>query len=244
MTKQKRPNAISFFSGAGGMDAGFERAGFDVKLAVEIDPSCCETLRHNLKTARVVNADINELSAEDICNLSGLKIGEIDCIFGGPPCQSFSLAGKREGLNDERGLLVFRFIDLVRELKPKSFVLENVKGMVNWQGGVVLREVERMLEEPLATGEKYHVQHKVLNAADYGVPQNRERVFIVGSRLHTRYHFPKPTHSARRNDCASLLKPHVTVGAALRGLPGPDGPSKTALRVADTIKGRIQKHGY
>lgn len=244
MIEQKRPSAISFFSGAGGMDAGFERAGFDVKLAVEIDPSCCDTLRHNLKGTKVVNADINSLSAEDICKFSGLKIGEIDCIFGGPPCQSFSLAGKREGLNDDRGLLVFRFIDLVRELRPKAFVLENVKGMVNWQGGIVLREVERMLEEPLATGEKYEVQHNVLNAADYGVPQNRERVFIVGSRLRAAYRFPKPTHSARPNDHTPPRKPHVTVGGALRGLPSPDGPSETALRVANTIKGRIQKHGY
>ena len=244
MTKRKMPNAISFFSGAGGMDGGFERAGFAVKLAVEIDPSCCDTLRNNLKQTKVVNADINSLSANDICELSGLKIGEIDCIFGGPPCQSFSLAGKREGLNDERGLLVFRFIDLVRELRPKTFVLENVKGMVNWQGGIVLQKVEQMLKVPLPTGEKYEVKHCVLNAANYGVPQNRERVFIVGSRLRKTYEFPKPTHSARPGDNAQASKPYVTVGDALRGLPKADSPSKTALRVAETIRGRIEKHGY
>lgn len=152
------------------MDAGFHLAGFDVRLAVEIDPSCCDTLRHNLKHTKIVNKDINKLSSEEICEMSGLKSGQIDCVFGGPPCQSFSLAGRREGLNDERGLLVFRFIELVPELRPKTFVLENVKGMVNWQGGVVLQEVERMLKEPLPTGEKYQVQHSVLNAADFGVP--------------------------------------------------------------------------
>ena len=176
--------------------------------------------------------------------MSGLKFGQIDCIFGGPPCQSFSLAGRREGLNDERGLLVFRFIDLVRELRPKTFVLENVKGMVNWQGGIVLQEVERMLEEPLPTGEKYQVRHSVLNAANYGVPQNRERVFIVGSRLKSTYKFPKPTHAARPEDHDEILKPHVTVGDALHGLPKADAPSKTALRVSQSIKGRIEKHGY
>lgn len=244
MIEQKKPSAISFFSGAGGMDAGFEQAGFDVKLAVEVDPSCCDTLRHNLTRTKVVNADINSLSASDISKLSGLKIGEIDCIFGGPPCQSFSLAGKREGLNDERGLLVFRFIDLVRELRPKTFVLENVKGMVNWQGGIVLREVERMLKEPLPTGEKYEVQHRVLNAANYGVPQNRERVFIVGSRLRAAYLFPKHTHSARPSNDPEASRPHVTVGDALHGFPSADSPSKTALRVAETIRGRIEKHGY
>lgn len=240
----KKPTAISFFSGAGGMDAGFYLAGFDVRLAVEIDPSCCDTLRHNLKHTKIVNKDINKLSSEEICEMSGLKSGQIDCVFGGPPCQSFSLAGRREGLNDERGLLVFRFIELVRELRPKTFVLENVKGMVNWQGGVVLQEVERMLKEPLPTGEKYQVQHSVLNAADFGVPQNRERVFIVGSRLKAAYKFPEPTHAAKPTADNKALKPHMTVGQALRGLPEADTPSKTALRVSQTIKGRIEKHGY
>ncbi|MEL7463308.1 MAG: DNA cytosine methyltransferase [Pseudomonadota bacterium] len=239
-----KPTAISLFAGAGGMDAGFHQAGFDVKLAIEIDPSCCETLRHNMKSTRVVHGDINALSSEEICELSGLKAGFIDCVFGGPPCQSFSLAGRREGLNDERGLLVFRFIEIVRELRPKTFVLENVKGMVNWQGGIVLREIEKMLAEPLPTGESYEVKHSVLNAADFGVPQNRERVFIVGSRTGKEYRFPLATHSAKSMEQRLSLKPHVTVGEALGGLPKADAPSETALRVSRTIKGRIDKHGY
>jgi DNA (cytosine-5)-methyltransferase 1 len=242
--RNKKPTAISFFAGGGGMDAGFNLAGFDVKLAVEIDPSCCDTLRRNLKQTRIVNRDINKLSSGEICEMSGLKAGNIDCIFGGPPCQSFSLAGQRKGLDDERGLLVFRFIELVRELRPKTFVLENVKGMVNWQGGVVLREVENMLSEPLTTGEKYKVQHSVLNAADFGVPQSRERVFIVGSLMKSTYRFPEPTHAAIPTRHDRMRKPHVTVGQALRGLPEADTPSKTALRVSQTIKGRIEKHGY
>jgi DNA (cytosine-5)-methyltransferase 1 len=182
-TKSIRPTAISFFSGAGGMDLGFLNAGFDVRLAIEIDPSCCDTLRINLQETYVLEGDICKVSPERIAELSRLKPGEIDCIFGGPPCQSFSLAGRREGLNDERGRLVFRFIELVRSLRPKTFVLENVKGMVNWQGGVVLREIEKMLESPLETGEQYQVKHRVLNAADYGVAQSRERVIIVGTRV-------------------------------------------------------------
>lgn len=242
--KPSKPTAISFFAGAGGMDAGFGLAGFDVRLAIEIDPSCCDTLRHNLKHTKVVSRDINQVSSEEICELSRLKVGEIDCVFGGPPCQSFSLAGKREGLNDERGLLVFRFIELVRELRPKTFVIENVKGMVNWQGGIVLHEVERMLGEALSTGEYYQVQHRVLNAADYGVPQNRQRVFIVGSRINASYKFPEPTHAAKPERFDNKLKPYVTVGDALHGIPKADAPSKTALRVSQTIKGRIEKHGY
>lgn len=237
----RRPTAISFFSGAGGMDAGFSMAGFDVRLAVEIDPSCCDTLRRNLRETKILNEDINALSPEEICQHAGLRVGEIDCIFGGPPCQSFSLAGRREGLNDERGLLVFRFIDLVRALKPKMFVMENVKGMVNWNSGVVLREIARRFEEPLSTGEIYKVQHKVLNAASFGVPQSRERIFIIGSRLSHEFHFPEPTHG----DPKSVhLKPHKTVGEALLGLPPADEPSEAAARVSRSIKGRILKHGY
>lgn len=241
-SRPKKPTAISLFSGAGGMDAGFDMAGFDVRVAIEVDPSCCDTLRHNLRNTKILNRDIKEISAAEILYAAGLKAGEVDCVFGGPPCQSFSLAGRREGLNDERGLLVFRFIELVRELRPRVFVLENVKGMVNWQGGVVLREVEKMLEERLPTGEKYKVQHSVLNAANYGVPQNRERVFIVGSRLKAAYKFPVPSHAAK--NCNISMKPHVTVGSALSGLPKAGAPSATALRVSETIKGRIERHGY
>lgn len=241
---QQKPTAISFFAGAGGMDAGFSMSGFDVKVAIEIDPSCCDTLRKNLKNTIVINEDINNISAASILDYAGLSAGEVDCIFGGPPCQSFSLAGKREGLNDDRGLLVFRFIDLVRQIRPKTFVMENVKGMVNWQGGIVIKEVERMLEEPLITGEKYKVTHRVLNSADYGVPQSRERVFVVGSKLKSEYKFPQPTHSRSTLDDKDGKKPYVTVGDALSELPSPGSPSKAALRVSQSIKGRIAKHGY
>jgi DNA (cytosine-5)-methyltransferase 1 len=236
-----QPTAISIFSGAGGMDLGFLQAGFNVRLAIEIDPSCCDTLRQNLKDTVILEGDINSISPEEICAQSGLAPGEIDCIFGGPPCQSFSLAGRREGTNDERGRLVFRFIELVRSLRPKTFVLENVKGMVNWQGGIVLREIENMFAHPLDTGERYVVQHSVLNAADYGVPQNRERVFVVGTRLAKPFEFPAPSHSSK---ASGELKKYVTVGEALHGLPNADPPSETALRVSKTIKGRIAKHGY
>ena len=241
---RKKPNAISLFSGAGGMDAGFAMAGFDVRLAIEIDPSCCDTLRKNLHSTKILNRSVNEITAAEICAEAGLRIGEVDCIFGGPPCQSFSLAGKREGLNDDRGKLVFRFVELIREIRPKAFVLENVKGMVNWEGGIVLREIESLFEKPLPTGERYTVQHKVLNSANFGVPQKRERVFVVGSRLKEQYNFPEPTHVPNGKIGTNSEKQFVTVGDALSGLPEADAPSKTAQRVSETIKGRIAKHGY
>jgi DNA (cytosine-5)-methyltransferase 1 len=244
LMSRRRAAAISLFSGAGGMDAGFDMAGFDVKLAIEVDPSCCDTLRKNLPSTKVLNRSVNDIDAQEICQLAGVKIGDVDCVFGGPPCQSFSLAGKREGLNDERGRLVFRFVELVRAIRPKLFVLENVKGMVNWEGGIVLKEIERLFEEPLPTGERYSVQHKVLNAANFGVPQNRERVFVVGNRMSKEYRFPKPTHLPIGKPRSNGERDIVTVGEALDGLPKADAPSKTALRVSQTIKGRIEKHGY
>ncbi len=239
--------AISVFSGAGGMDIGFSNAGFDVRLAIEIDSSCCDTLRANLKSTRVLEADITTLSGAEICEIASIKVGEVDCLFGGPPCQSFSLAGSRLGLDDPRGELVGHFIRLVREIIPKSFVMENVKGMANWQGGAVLELVERAFAVPImvdGNDVNYSVEHQILDAVNFGVPQYRERIFVVGNRLQKKMRFPTPTHrSPKRKDDQELLEP-VNVGEVLKKLPKPEQPSQTALRVSQTIKGRREKHGY
>ena len=244
MRSVKKKTAISLFSGAGGMDVGFGMAGFDVRLAVEIDPSCCDTLRRNLPNTEVLNASVNDVSPAQLLRLAKVGVGELDCVFGGPPCQSFSLAGKREGLNDERGLLVFRFVELVRQLRPKVFVLENVKGMANWGGGVVLQEIEKSFSDTLADGSRYTVGHKVLNAANFGVPQFRERVFVIGSRVSEEIQYPEITHADQKLSASNGLKPYVTVGDVLDGLPPADPPSEVAQRVSKTIKGRIQNHGF
>jgi DNA (cytosine-5)-methyltransferase 1 len=246
-SKMSKPTAISLFSGAGGMDIGFEQAGFDVRLAVELDPSCCDTLRANLKKTRVLEADVSKLSGAELCDLAGLEIGNVDCLFGGPPCQSFSLAGHRKGLNDPRGELVGHFIRLVREIGPKSFVMENVKGMANWQSGAVLEMIENEIAAPvLLRGYKYQykAQHKVLDAVNFGVPQHRERIFVVGNRLEKSMSFPEPTHNSPKRPHDNRLKPTLNVGKILNSLPEPDQPSETALRVSGTIKERRVKHGY
>jgi len=173
----------------------------------------------------------------------GLERGEVDMIYGGPPCQSFSLAGKREGLNDPRGMLVGEFVRLVQEILPKAFVMENVKGMLNWEGGKVLDFIEESFADPIEWGDhsvSFQTQHQVLNAADHGVPQFRERIFIVGNRMAKPFEFPSPKHG--RSDM--FLKPYVTVGETLGLLPEASGPSETALRVSGTIKARIASHGY
>lgn len=226
------------------MDIGFEAAGFKTLVAIEKDPSCCKTLRANLPVyTRVLEADIREVSGEQLLKDLGLERGEVDMIYGGPPCQSFSLAGKREGLNDPRGMLVGEFIRLVHEVLPKAFVMENVKGMVNWEGGKVLDFIEESFADPIVWdghSVSFQTQHQVLNAADHGVPQFRERIFIVGNRMAKEFEFPAPTHGPSD----MFLKPYVTVGETLGLLPEASEPSETALRVSGTIKARIASHGY
>ena len=237
--------AISLFSGAGGMDLGFLNAGFDILAAVENDPSCCDTLRANLDAQRVWERDISTLKGSELLERLGLKQGQLDILFGGPPCQSFSLAGNRQGLNDPRGQMVGHFVRLVRELMPKVFVMENVKGMLNWSQGAAVDLIESEFGELFELDGKsvqYHCVHDVLNAADFGVPQRRERLFIVGNRLGKRFKFPVVTHSSDGE--LEGKQSHVSVGAVIGQLPKADPPSATALRVSGTIKGRITRHGY
>lgn len=240
----EKPTAISLFSGAGGMDIGFEAAGFKTMIAVELDSSCCKTLRKNLpEHTLVIEGDIRDLSGEELLRKCGLKKGELGVVYGGPPCQSFSLAGKRNGLNDERGMLVGEFIRIVHETLPLAFVMENVKGMVSWQKGKVLHYIEELLSEPIIHENnlyQYRANHKVLDAASFGVAQHRERIFIVGNRMGLPFEFPKPTHGPRSRPAI----PFVNVGDAILNLPDAEPPSETAVRVSKTIKDRIDRHGY
>lgn len=140
---------ISLFSGAGGLDIGFERAGFQTAVAVEIDPACCDTLRTNRPQWTVINKSITEVSGQEILTAGNLKVGEAALVIGGPPCQSFSLAGMRKGLEDDRGKLLFEFVRIVRETLPKGFVLENVKGLTNWDKGKAMTLLLEELSKPI-----------------------------------------------------------------------------------------------
>ncbi len=232
------------------MDIGFEQAGFDIVIAVEQDPSCCKTLRKNRPDLHVVERSITAVSGAELLYLAGLKKTEPALVIGGPPCQSFSLAGKRLGLEDTRGTLILEFSRIVQEILPKAFVMENVKGMMNWEQGKALTAVLNELKKPIVSDNKtyqYDSSYKVVNAADFGAPQFRERLFIVGNRIKKNYAFPKPTHAKenKQNPLFSpTLSPYRTVWNAIGNLPPADNPSATAMRVAQTIKGRIVKHGY
>jgi DNA (cytosine-5)-methyltransferase 1 len=221
---QKNRTALSLFSGAGGFDLGIEQAGFDVLGCVEIDQHCCNTLALNANASghddrKIYNCDIRSLEAATLRREIGIKKGSLDLLFGGPPCQSFSLIGKQSGLDDHRGMLIFEFPRFAREFRPKVIVMEQVKGFLSANGrdGVRGGAKNELIEELEELG--YSCQVQVLNSRDYGVAQSRERVFLVAARTPTRFQYPEPTHGPA-DEIFGLL-PFVTVSEALSGLKGP-----------------------
>lgn len=178
MNSKKRPIGVDLFAGAGGMTLGFEQAGFDVLAAVEIDPIHCATHEYNFPFWTTLCRDINNTTGREIRELSPIGDREIDIVFGGSPCQGFSLIGKRD-LGDPRNALLKQFVRLVLELKPKYFVLENVRGLTIGKHQELLGEI---IQEFQGNGYQLTENYQVLNAAHYGVPQARSRVFLLGCR--------------------------------------------------------------
>jgi len=174
----KRPIGVDLFSGVGGMSLGFEQAGFDVVAAVEIDPVHAAVHAFNFPGCAVLPRPISQLSGKDIRRAAGIGKRRVDVVFGGPPCQGFSLMGQRM-LDDPRNSLVLEFVRVVKELKPSYFVFENVKGLT--QG-----KHRAFLDESIAAfaqiGYSVTLPWRVLNATDYGVPQDRERLILLGHR--------------------------------------------------------------
>jgi DNA (cytosine-5)-methyltransferase 1 len=175
---QMRPIAIDLFSGAGGMSLGFEQAGFDLVAAVEIDPVHCAAHKFNFPHTAIIPKSVQGLTAAEVRQAAGIGDRDIDCLFGGPPCQGFSLIGQR-ALEDPRNSLVNEFVRLVAELRPKTFVFENVKGLTVGKHRALLDELVRAFRR-----HKYQVQlpWTVLDAADFGVPQHRQRLILIGAR--------------------------------------------------------------
>ena len=218
--------ALSLFSGAGGIDIGIRNAGFSILACVERDPFCCETLRTNISreslNTRVIEDDIRNIDPTTLMLGLGLKTGELDLLFGGPPCQAFSQIGKRLSIQDERGMLLFEMPRFAKVFHPKVVLIEQVKGLFNAHdhegvvGGVftmILRDLEEL---------GYKTKWQLMLAADYGVPQMRQRVFIVATREDVCFNFPDPTHSSV-NDAKPLfdLSIHRTVGDVIFNLPTP-----------------------
>ena len=173
-----RPIGIDLFAGAGGLSLGFEQAGFDVVAAAEIDPVHCAVHKYNFPNCAVLPTSVAKLSAADIRKASGIGLRQVDVVFGGAPCQGFSLIGHRM-LDDPRNALVREFVRLVGELRASYFVFENVKGLTVGRHRQVLDELIEAFQE---IGYEIRLPWKVLDAADYGVPQHRERLILFGAR--------------------------------------------------------------
>ncbi len=216
----QRPIAVDLFAGAGGMTLGFEQAGFDVLAAVEIDPIHCATHEYNFPMWKVICASVTDISGDDIRQQSEIGDREVDVVFGGPPCQGFSLMGKR-AFDDPRNELVSHFMRLVIELQAKYFVMENVKGLTVGNHSQFVDEVIANFEN---NGYKILKPYKVLNASHFGVPQHRERLFLIGCRQDLplpNYPFPitKPAKAKRIPKELANLSDSPTVSDAIADLP-------------------------
>lgn len=222
----KRLTAISLFSGAGGMDIGVKQAGFDVLACVEIDKNCCATLRENILheglSTLVYERDIRTITPEEILSDLNIEPNSIDLLFGGPPCQAFSQIGKQRSLEDERGPLVYEIVRFAKVIKPRAIMMEQVKGLLKAkdlegkENGVFMSLMHEL--EDLGYVPKW----KVMLAAEYGVAQMRERLFIVATRKPNGFQFPPPTNDKPENaDTLFALPPFVTVGDVISDLPKP-----------------------
>lgn len=192
-------NLVSLFTGAGGLDLGFKKAGFRTILANEFDKGICPTFRRNFPEVNLIEGDIRNISFSEIVK------DQVDGIIGGPPCQSWSEAGSLRGIEDARGQLFYEYIRALKELQPKFFVAENVPGMLAERHSSAVKNFLKMFDDA-----GYHVSMKILNANDFGVPEERYRVFYVGFRKNLgipEFTFPQPQkYKPVLRDCIWDLK--------------------------------------
>jgi len=227
-------NVVSLFTGAYGLDLGFELAGYEVVLGLDISDASYRNFKANRPKAPFIHGDISHYTTEEILKEAGLKRGEVDVVTGGPPCQPFSTAGEREGLQDYRSRALIEYIRFIKEARPKAFVMEEVTGILNSrlahvpikerdkrplrpeeQPGSLWRVVLDALQE---TG--YKITWGVLNAADFGTPQERERVIVVGVRPDIRVAptLPQPLYSrAPTATLTGVTLPWVTTAEVIMG---------------------------
>lgn len=236
MAELKR-KAISLFSGAGGMDIGVKKAGFEVLACLELDEHACSTLRSNItrnnETTKVLEGDIKAVNPTELLKDLKVKKGEVDLLFGGPPCQSFSQIGKQLHLKDERGLLLFEMVRFAKEVEPKVILVEQVKGLLTARGdedrkGEVFETFTNDLKKL-----GYTIKWQVINASYYGVAQARERVFVVAFKGEENpFNFPHPTHGADIDQLIPTL-PVKTVGEVLKGLGKAEKKNKEGQKRTD-----------
>ena len=232
---QREPHKyVSLFSGGMGLDIGLERAGFNCVVCNEIDPLAVETIKLNKPSLPVISESVEYVTLETLSKAAGFNVAGIDLLAGGPPCQAFSVFGQRRGLNDGRGRMIFEFFRLVAEVRPKVFLMENVRGLhsmplmpkgISLDGGEVpLEKTEpgSLLSELIHCfeGIGYRVDCYLVNSINYGAPQIRERLLCIGSRFDVDPAFPPPEFSNRPADA---LPPFRTLGDVIgAGFDDPD----------------------
>lgn len=204
-----KPTVVSLFAGAGGLDLGFIQAGFDIVWANDFDSDAVETYRANLG---------EHIVCGDITAMPSCEIPSCDVLIGGFPCQGFSVANRNRSTSDVRNQLYKEYLRILHAKRPKVFLAENVKGILSLDKGAVIDMIVSDFRD-----EGYSVQYRLVNAADYGVPQKRMRVIIVGVRndLAKEFEYPAPTHSGKDQE---ELPGWMTMREALKGVPDPDGP--------------------
>ena len=213
---------VDLFAGAGGMSLGFQQAGFEIMAAVEYDPIHCAVHEFNFPNAAAICRSVADIDGRYIREHSGIDGDDVDVVFGGAPCQGFSMIGKRV-LEDPRNRLVYHFVRLVTELRPKFFVFENVKGLTVGQHKRFLLEIMEAFEEK---GYKVERRYQVLNAASFGVPQDRRRLFLFGARRGMPLpRYPEATHSPEGDADMLFSETSKTpsVWDAIGDLPEADG---------------------
>lgn len=241
--EEKRPTVISLFTGAMGLDLGFELEGFEIRLFLDKDPVVVENLKINRPEIPIIFRDICRVPTSEILEKARLVVGEPTVVTGGPPCQPFSTAGKRQSINEKRGRVLFEFIRVVKESQPMFFVFENVTGLlsaalkhISFYERIKKKKEELAPDERLGSafelvldkfknidsidGDKYGITWGVVNAADYGAPQKRKRLIIIGSRDGKKVPLPLTTHAppGSLEVMTGLKKPWVTLREALSGL--------------------------
>ena len=216
VVNQISPTVVDLFSGAGGLSEGFRQAGFNHVVANDFDEHAAATYRFNYPHTRVLTGPIEGITPDVILRAADLLYGQLDVLVGGPPCQAFSVYNHQRGMNDERSGLFREYLRVVNGLMPRFVVIENVTGITSTNEGRVCDEIKNGLSQL-----GYHVESRTLKAEEYGVPQERRRVFFLGTRDSCSLKWPTPTHAANYDMTAMLegLKPLVSVAEAIGDLP-------------------------
>tara|TARA_Y100001970_G_C14161323_1_gene818684 strand:- start:206 stop:1411 length:1206 start_codon:yes stop_codon:yes gene_type:complete len=200
--KSKRPTVVGLFAGCGGLDLGFKQAGYDILWANDFDADSVRTYRHNIGN-HIHLGDISKVATKDIPS-------NFDVLLGGFPCQGFSVANTKRSMKDKRNFLYLEMLRILKAKKPKFFLAENVKGILSLQKGDVIKMI---MDDFSKIG--YKCEYRLLRASDYGVPQHRDRVFIMGNRLKKENPFPLKSHGLHNDLFSGKLEPMVTAKDAL-----------------------------